>query len=79
MTRPTAAIFILRAGATAAAGRRLTAWRSRKAALNQGVGMSEVFHRTGRHEKRTGQRDANWPDWYAKYIVREQVGKQLPS
>ena len=33
----------------------------------------------GEHEKRTGQQDANWPDWYAEYIVREQAGKQLPS
>ena len=34
----------------------------------------------GEHEKRTGgQHDANWPDWYAEYIVSEQVGKPLPS
>ena len=33
----------------------------------------------GEHEKRIGQRDANWPDWYAEYIVREQTGKDLPS
>ena len=33
----------------------------------------------GEHEKRTGQHDANWPDWYAEYIVREQAGKELPS
>ncbi len=33
----------------------------------------------GEHEKRTGQQDANWPDWYAEYIVREQAGKQPPS
>lgn len=32
----------------------------------------------GEHEKRTGQHDANWPDWYAEYIVREQAGQQLP-
>ena len=33
----------------------------------------------GEHEKRTGgQHDANWPDWYAEYIVREQSGKELP-
>jgi len=31
------------------------------------------------HEKRTGQHDANWPDWYALYIVREQAGKELPA
>ena len=33
----------------------------------------------GQHEKRTGGHDANWPDWYADYIVREQAGKPLPS
>jgi catechol 2,3-dioxygenase-like lactoylglutathione lyase family enzyme len=33
----------------------------------------------GEHEKRIGQQDANWPDWYAEYIVREQAGKQLLS
>ena len=33
----------------------------------------------GEHEKRTGQHDEDWPDWYAEYIVREQAGKQLPS
>jgi catechol 2,3-dioxygenase-like lactoylglutathione lyase family enzyme len=33
----------------------------------------------GEHEKRTGGHDANWPDWYAEYIVQEQAGKPLPS
>jgi catechol 2,3-dioxygenase-like lactoylglutathione lyase family enzyme len=33
----------------------------------------------GEHETRTGQHDANWPDWYAEYIVSEQAGKQPPS
>ena len=33
----------------------------------------------GEHEKRTGQHDENWPDWYAEYIVREQAGKPLPT
>lgn len=33
----------------------------------------------GEHEKRTGgQRDENWPDWYAEYMVAEQAGKELP-
>ena len=32
----------------------------------------------GDHEKRTGQHDADWPDWYAEYMVREQAGKELP-
>lgn len=38
---------------------------------------AEAAH--GEHEKRTGQRDANWSDWYAEYMVREQAGKPLPS
>lgn len=34
----------------------------------------------GEHEARTGgQRDANWPDWYASYMVAEQAGKPLPQ
>jgi catechol 2,3-dioxygenase-like lactoylglutathione lyase family enzyme len=32
-----------------------------------------------KHEKRTGQSDANWPDWYAEYMVREQSGEELPQ
>lgn len=34
----------------------------------------------GEHEARTGgQRDENWPDWYAAYMVAEQSGKDLPK
>ena len=33
----------------------------------------------GEHEKRTGQPDPNWPDWYADYIVREEASKELPT
>jgi catechol 2,3-dioxygenase-like lactoylglutathione lyase family enzyme len=33
----------------------------------------------GEHEKRTGVRDENWPDWYADYMVREQAGAELPT
>ena len=33
----------------------------------------------GQHEARTRQADANWPDWYAEYMVRRQAGKELPS
>jgi catechol 2,3-dioxygenase-like lactoylglutathione lyase family enzyme len=33
----------------------------------------------GEHEKRIGQHDENWPDWYAEYIVREQAGKAPPA
>ena len=38
---------------------------------------AEAAH--GEHEKRTGQRDANWADWYADYMVAEQAGTKLPT
>jgi catechol 2,3-dioxygenase-like lactoylglutathione lyase family enzyme len=38
---------------------------------------AEAAH--GEHEKRTGQRDADWPAWYAAYMAAEQAGKPLPS
>ena len=34
---------------------------------------------TTRLPGRTGQRDENWPRWYAAYMVAEQVGKELPQ
>jgi len=33
----------------------------------------------GEHEKRIGHHDADWPDWYATYMVAEQAGQQLPD
>jgi catechol 2,3-dioxygenase-like lactoylglutathione lyase family enzyme len=33
----------------------------------------------GEHEKRDGQRDENWPDWYAAYMAAEQAGTELPK
>jgi catechol 2,3-dioxygenase-like lactoylglutathione lyase family enzyme len=45
--------------------------------LASALRRAEAAH--GEHEKRTGQRDENWPDWYAEYIVREQAGAELPS
>ena len=33
----------------------------------------------GEHEKRTGEADANWPDWYSAYMVAEHAGTELPE
>ena len=38
---------------------------------------AEAAH--GEHEKRLKQRDENWPEWYAAYMVAEQSGKALPQ
>ena len=46
--------------------------------------LAAAFRRTeaahGEHEKRLGgQRDANWPEWYAEYMIAEQAGTALPQ
>jgi catechol 2,3-dioxygenase-like lactoylglutathione lyase family enzyme len=45
--------------------------------LSQALQRAAAAH--GEHEKRTGQEDPDWPDWYAEYMVREQAGEELPS
>jgi catechol 2,3-dioxygenase-like lactoylglutathione lyase family enzyme len=41
--------------------------------LASALRRAEAAH--GEYEKRTRQRDENWPDWYAAYMVAEQAGK----
>ncbi len=38
---------------------------------------AEAAH--GEHEKRIGNADPNWPEWYAAYMVAEQAGTELPK
>ena len=45
--------------------------------LASALRRAEAAH--GQHEKRTGQRDENWPAWYAAYMVAEQAGTELPQ
>ena len=45
--------------------------------LANAMRRASVAH--GEHEKRTGGPDANWPDWYASYMVAEQAGTELPK
>ena len=45
--------------------------------LASALRRAETAH--GQYEKRIGQRDANWPDWYAAYMVAEQTGGELPQ
>jgi catechol 2,3-dioxygenase-like lactoylglutathione lyase family enzyme len=45
--------------------------------LAHALRRAEAAH--GQHEKRTGQRDENWPDWYAAYMAAEQSGTELPT
>jgi len=45
--------------------------------LASAMRRAEAAH--GEHEKRTGQRDANWSVWYAEYMAAEQSGAELPQ
>jgi catechol 2,3-dioxygenase-like lactoylglutathione lyase family enzyme len=46
--------------------------------LAQAMRRASVAH--GEHEQRHGgEYDANWPDWYAAYMVAEQAGTELPT
>ena len=46
--------------------------------LASALRRAEAAH--GEHEKRSGgQRDANWPEWYAAYMAAEQTGAELPQ
>jgi catechol 2,3-dioxygenase-like lactoylglutathione lyase family enzyme len=41
--------------------------------------LRRAEHAHGEHERRNGgQRDEDWPEWYAEYLVREQAGQELP-
>jgi catechol 2,3-dioxygenase-like lactoylglutathione lyase family enzyme len=50
---------------------------SSAADLASAMTRASVAH--GEHEKRIGQADPNWPDWYAAYMVAEQAGAELPT
>jgi len=41
--------------------------------------MSRAAKAHGEHEKRIGKADSNWPDCYAEYMTREQLGETLPK
>jgi len=45
--------------------------------LADALRRAEAAH--AEHEKRTGQRDAAWADWYAEYMVAEHGGTPLPT
>ena len=45
--------------------------------LAEAMRRAEAAH--GEHEKRIGAADPDWPDWYARYMVAEQAGTELPA
>jgi hypothetical protein len=45
--------------------------------LSSAMRRASIAH--GAHEARIGHADANWPDWYAAYMVAEHAGTPLPE
>lgn len=45
--------------------------------LANAMRRAEAAH--GEYEKKLGQRHADWPSWYAAYMIAEQSGKPLPT
>jgi catechol 2,3-dioxygenase-like lactoylglutathione lyase family enzyme len=50
---------------------------SSAADLANAMRRASIAH--GEHEQRVGEADANWPEWYAAYMVAEQAGGELPQ
>ncbi len=45
--------------------------------LARALKRAETAH--GEHEARTGERDENWPAWYAAFMLAEQTGAEAPE
>jgi catechol 2,3-dioxygenase-like lactoylglutathione lyase family enzyme len=58
---------------------RIEADTSFSSAADLSAALQRAATAHGEHEKRTGQHDAEWFNWYAEYMVREQAGQPLPS
>ena len=54
-----------------------------QAIFNSADELAEALRRAaaahGRHEEQIGHPDADWPDWYAQYLVDEQTGHSGPA
>jgi catechol 2,3-dioxygenase-like lactoylglutathione lyase family enzyme len=44
--------------------------------LASALRRAEAAH--GEHERRTGEHDADWPSWYAAFMIAEQTGEEPP-
>ena len=43
-------------------------------AIDLAAALRRAADAHGRHEEELGRADADWPDWYAQYMVDEQSG-----
>jgi catechol 2,3-dioxygenase-like lactoylglutathione lyase family enzyme len=71
--------WLLQEITTRLAGRIDPAATSFGSASNLARALRRAAAAHGKHEKRIGQADPNWPDWYTAYMVAEQAGTELPT
>jgi catechol 2,3-dioxygenase-like lactoylglutathione lyase family enzyme len=71
--------YLLQELTTRLPGRVAAAATSFASAADLADAMRRASAAHGEHEKRIGAADANWPDWYAAYMVAEQAGTELPT
>jgi predicted enzyme related to lactoylglutathione lyase len=76
---PDGNVWLLQEITTRLAGRVDPAETSFTSAPDLAGALRRAAAAHGEHEKRIGEADANWPDWYAAYIVAEQAGDELPQ
>ena len=56
--------------------------RGRRHVVRSTSDLASAFRRAAaahEHEKRTGEADPDWPNWYAAYMVAEQAAAELPT
>jgi catechol 2,3-dioxygenase-like lactoylglutathione lyase family enzyme len=71
--------WLLQEVTTRLPGRIETAATSFGSASDLASAMRRASAAHGEHEKRIGEADPNWPDWYAEYMVSEQTGAEPPK
>jgi catechol 2,3-dioxygenase-like lactoylglutathione lyase family enzyme len=71
--------WVLQEITTRLPGRVDTGVTSFGSARDLSAAMQRAATAHGEHEKRTGEADPNWPDWYAAYLAAEQSGAELPT
>jgi catechol 2,3-dioxygenase-like lactoylglutathione lyase family enzyme len=78
-TDPDGNIWLLQEITARLPGRVDAAGTSYSSASDLSYALRRAASAHGAHEQRTGEQDANWPDWYATYMVAEQAGTELPT
>ncbi|MFF3890326.1 VOC family protein [Streptomyces sp. NPDC001914] len=76
---PDGNVWLLQEVTTRLPGRIDTGRTSFGSASELASAMRRAKEAHGAYEESSGQPDANWPEWYANYMAREQTGEALPG